>query len=64
MEITAREYGKQAFLKGMRCIPALDNDFLENCIKGQSVGGDSLKLMKEWAAGWTQENLKDTKEVY
>lgn len=64
MEITAKEYGKQAFLKGIKCIPAHDKEFLENCIKGLPVGHGAIKLMKEWTAGWTQENLKDTKEVY
>lgn len=54
--LTAYEFGKLAFEKGIRCAPAMDREFLEAHIKGLPVGGGA-KLMKQWIKGWTEANL-------
>jgi hypothetical protein len=62
---TAYNMGKIAFLEGKHCYPAGDKSLM-NLIKEVGAGRtatadrfkDTAKLCKEWAAGWTLENLR------
>lgn len=57
--IKAKMYGRAAQRKGLSCIPALDEDFLRNCIKGLKPGEQTSELMKEWTQGWTESNNQE-----
>lgn len=54
----AFHYGAKAFKKGIRRVPAYDQDFLTEVITGLK-NGESIKYLKEWADGWDSENLKE-----
>ena len=49
-------YGLEAFKKGMKSIPAMDRNFLEDIIRGCGVG-DCTKYLLEWRRGWNDANL-------
>ena len=59
----AKEMGKAAFANGVKCAPCLDSEFMK-LISGRSPGqktkgqASSVKLMKSWQDGWTNENFK------
>ena len=50
-------FGKIAFEKGKRCVPALDEEFLNKIITGLKVG-EGLPYYKAWSSGWMDANLK------
>lgn len=62
-EKSAREYGSEAFKKGLPCMPAMDQDFLNNKIAGLKVGHGATELMKNWNKGWTDENLRNNSDL-
>lgn len=53
---TAQELGKQAFLNGLKCAPALDKEFIKSM---PAQLGSAVALSHAWIRGWTLENLKD-----
>lgn len=55
-KLTPYDFGKLAFEKGMKCIPAMDKEFLDIYIKGL-VGGKGKRFIKQWIKGWTEANL-------
>jgi len=57
------EYGKRAFNRGLKCVPAWDKEFLDNIIKGLKVG-EGIQYGKAWLKGWTEANLKDESWKY
>ena len=54
----ARELGQKAFHKGIKSVPALDKDLLELIRVESKEMGQSIPIMKAWAAAWHKENLK------
>ena len=56
MEISeAKEMGKAAFLRGVKCAPIMDKEFMRAIT---SSAGNYKEILKSWIAGWTAENLK------
>ncbi len=53
---TAQELGKQAFLNGLKCAPALDKEFIKSM---PAQLGSAVALSHAWIRRWTLENLKD-----
>jgi hypothetical protein len=51
------ECGVLAFHKGLKCVPAWDQEFLNTHIAGLQVG-EGLPLYDEWLKGWTFANLE------
>ena len=57
MEISeAKEMGKAAFLRGVKCAPIMDKEFMRAIT---SSAGNYKEILKSWIAGWTAENLKE-----
>ncbi|MFS0855172.1 hypothetical protein [Paenibacillus taichungensis] len=56
--LTAKEFGRNAFNNGIKRVPCLDVAFLDTHIKGLPVGGGASELMKQWTAGWDEENFR------
>lgn len=52
----ARVYGSIAYAKGERAIPATCPECMA-LLEGMPIGGDGLKVMSAWVAGWTEANL-------
>lgn len=50
---TPYEYGKEAFARGAKAIPAQDKDFLDSLAGKNGVEKD----LDEWTKGWTDANL-------
>lgn len=57
LRLVSYEYGRLAFEKGKKCVPAWDKDFCENILAGLK-NGESIKYLKAWSKGWTDANLK------
>lgn len=53
----AKELGRSAFARGVKCAPALDADFRKT-LSGLSTK-DTLAVLDAWIAGWTEANLAD-----
>ena len=60
----AKRLGVEAFNNNAKCVPALDNEFL-NMITGRGVGetpkgeASTKRLMKEWSNAWMQESANE-----
>ena len=52
----AYDMGKAAFLRGIKCAPALDMKFMESLPPAPM--GANTRILTAWIAGWTAENLK------
>jgi hypothetical protein len=55
---SARDYGKDAFEKGMKSVPAWDAEFLKVHLTGKQVG-EGIEPLTEWAIGWHEANRKE-----
>ena len=52
----AFSFGVTAFKNSKRRVPANDNIFLEECIRGLEVG-EGIPYSKAWLEGWDLANL-------
>lgn len=52
----AYSLGVQAFKTDKICIPALDKEFTENCLKDCKVG-EGIPYLTSWLKGWNDANL-------
>lgn len=57
----AFEYGRLAFLKGIRCAPVLDANWMA-MIEGRKAG-TCKELGNAWQRGWTNENLNPARRI-
>lgn len=55
--MTPYGFGSKAYRDGMKCIPALDQDFLDNFIAPLIETEDVLPHLDDWLRGWTDANL-------
>lgn len=56
----AYKMGKQAYAAGKTAVPVLDKNFMDFLAesRGQPVGY-SIPMLKAWAKGWHEANLKN-----
>ena len=52
------EMGKTAFNKGLKCIPAHDENVM-SVIADQNKVCDTNTVLKAWILGWTRANLEN-----
>lgn len=53
----AKELGRSAFARGVKCAPALDAEFCKT-LSGLSTKA-TIAVLDAWIAGWTEANLAD-----
>ncbi|MHB8369217.1 MAG: JAB domain-containing protein [Leptospirales bacterium] len=59
-ESVEREMGRTAFHRGLSCTPVNDQDLMDHLQKNSAKVGESIPKLKDWLAGWHEENLKTT----
>lgn len=52
------DYGVKAYNNGMKRIPAMDEEFLMDCIANCLVG-EGINMIKAWLKGWQSEEDKN-----
>ena len=54
--LDARLLGRDAFRRGVKCVPALDMKNLQPYLAGNQVG-DGIPILDAWLTGWSEANV-------